>query len=56
LLALVLAHEKLLRLWNEDSPVASAVTANPCTRNCVRIPQFGTDKAEEVLNKSQDAI
>jgi hypothetical protein len=45
-LGLVLAHQDLRQLWSEDTQLASAVIANPCTRICFRIGDFDAEKLQ----------
>jgi hypothetical protein len=46
-LGLVLAHQDLRQLWSEDSQLANAVIANPCTRICFRLGDFDAEKLQD---------
>lgn len=46
-LGLVLAHQELRQLWNQDRDVAGAVLANPATRICFRVGDDDAKKLED---------
>ncbi|HHT9126696.1 MAG TPA: helix-turn-helix domain-containing protein [Candidatus Brocadiia bacterium] len=46
-LGLVLAHQELRQLWNQDTEVANSVISNPCTRICFRLGDFDAKKLED---------
>jgi hypothetical protein len=46
-LGLVLAHQDLRQLWSEDTQLANAVIANPCTRICFRLGDFDAEKLQD---------
>ena len=46
-LGLILAHQELHQLTNQNSDVASAVIANPYTRACFRLGDFDAKKLED---------
>ena len=43
-LSLVLAHQEIRQLWDQDPAVASAVLTNPCTRICFRVGDWDAKK------------
>jgi hypothetical protein len=45
-LGLVLAHQELRQLWNQDTEVANSVISNPYTRICFRLGDFDARKLE----------
>lgn len=45
-LGLVLAHQELRQLWNQDTEVANSVISNPGTRVCFRLGDFDSKKLE----------
>lgn len=46
-LGLILAHQELRQLWNQDRDVAAAVLANPATRICFRVGDDDAKKLED---------
>lgn len=46
-LGLVLAHQELRQLWNQDRDVAGAVLANPATRICFRVGDEDAKRLED---------
>jgi hypothetical protein len=46
-LGLILAHQELRQLWDQDPAVASAVLTNPATRVCFRVGDFDAKKLAE---------
>lgn len=46
-LGLILAHQELRQLWDQDTAVASAVVTNPATRICFRVGDFDAKKLAE---------
>jgi len=46
-LGLILAHQELRQLWDQDASVASAMIANPATRICFRLGDFDAKKLED---------
>ena len=46
-MGLVLAHQDLRQLWNEDTQVASSIIANAHTRVCFRLGDFDAAKLQE---------
>lgn len=46
-LGLVLAHQEMRQLWDQDSAVGSAVLTNPCTRVCFRVGDWDAKKLAE---------
>lgn len=46
-IGLVLAHQELRQLWNQDRDVAGAVLANPATRICFRVGDDDAKKLED---------
>jgi hypothetical protein len=46
-LGLILAHQELRQLWNQDRDVAGAVLANPATRICFRVGDDDAKKLED---------
>lgn len=46
-LGLILAHQELRQIWNQDRDVASAVLANPATRICFRVSDEDARKLED---------
>jgi hypothetical protein len=46
-LGLILAHQELRQLWDQDTAVASAVITNPATRICFRVGDFDAKKLAE---------
>lgn len=46
-LGLVLAHQELRQLWDQDAAVGSAVLTNPCTRICFRVGDWDAKKLAE---------
>ncbi len=46
-LGLVLAHQELRQLWDQDPNVASAVLTNPATRVCFRVGDFDAKKLQD---------
>ena len=46
-LGLVLAHQELRQLWDQDAGVGSAVLTNPCTRVCFRVGDWDAKKLAE---------
>lgn len=43
-LGLILAHQELRQLWNQDTEVANSVISNPGTRICFRLGDFDAQK------------
>ena len=46
-LGLVLAHQEMRQLWDQDANVGSAVLTNPCTRVCFRVGDWDAKKLAE---------
>lgn len=46
-LGLVLAHQEMRQLWDQDAAVGSAVLTNPCTRICFRVGDWDAKKLAE---------
>ena len=46
-LGLVLAHQEMRQLWDQDANVGSAVLTNPCTRICFRVGDWDAKKLAE---------
>lgn len=46
-LGLVLAHQEMRQLWDQDASVGSAVLTNPCTRVCFRVGDWDAKKLAE---------
>jgi len=46
-LGLILAHQELRQLWNQDSEVANSAISNPGTRICFRLGDFDAKKLED---------
>lgn len=46
-LGLVLAHQEMRQLWDQDPNVGSAVLTNPCTRICFRVGDWDAKKLAE---------
>ncbi|MFQ5965232.1 MAG: type IV secretory system conjugative DNA transfer family protein [Candidatus Scalinduaceae bacterium] len=46
-LGLVLAHQELRQLWNQDTEVANSAISNPGTRICFRLGDFDARKLED---------
>ncbi len=46
-LGLVLAHQEMRQLWDQDAGVGSAVLTNPCTRICFRVGDWDAKKLAE---------
>lgn len=46
-LGLVLAHQEMRQLWDQDAGVGSAVLTNPCTRVCFRVGDWDAKKLAE---------
>jgi hypothetical protein len=46
-MGLVLAHQDLYQLWNQDTGVANSVISNPYTRICFRLGDFDAKKLED---------
>lgn len=55
-LGLILAHQELRQLWNQDTEIANSVISNPGTRICFRLGDFDAKKLEEGFSffKAQD--
>ena len=46
-LGLILAHQELRQLWNQNTEVANSVLSNPGTRICFRLGDFDAQKLAE---------
>jgi hypothetical protein len=46
-LGLILAHQELRQIFDQDSGVGNSVIANPCTRICFRLGDFDAQKLQE---------
>lgn len=46
-LGLVLAHQELRQLWDQDAAAGSAVLTNPCTRICFRVGDWDAKKLSD---------